>query len=91
MCAIEKDTLTVQIRDWGVALKMSKSNGANVQSICTRNGAFWNGFCFMEAFMDDLKVSSSVGNGTLVQMKKKSAAAREQNRGVFSGVFVKAV
>ena len=29
------------------------------------------GFCFMEAFMDDLKVSSSVGNGTLVQMKKK--------------------
>ena len=27
--------------------------------------------CFMEAFMDDLKVSSSVGNGTLVQMKKK--------------------
>lgn len=49
------------------------------------------GFCFMEAFMDDLKVSSSVGNGTLVQMRKKSAAAREQNRGVFSGVFVKAV
>ena len=29
------------------------------------------GFSFMEAFMDDLKVSSSVGNGTLVQMKKK--------------------
>ena len=29
------------------------------------------GFAFMEAFMDDLKVSSSVGNGTLVQMKKK--------------------
>ena len=29
------------------------------------------GFMFMEAFMDDLKVSSSVGNGTLVQMKKK--------------------
>ena len=38
VCAIEKDTLTVQIRD------CQKSNGANVQSICTRNGAFWNGF-----------------------------------------------
>lgn len=45
VCAIEKDTLTVQIRDWGRGIEnVKKSNGANVQSICTRNGAFWNGF-----------------------------------------------
>ena len=29
------------------------------------------GFSFMEAFMDDLEVSSVLGMGTLVKMKKK--------------------
>lgn len=29
------------------------------------------GFAFMEAFMDDLEVESSPGNGTTVIMKKK--------------------
>lgn len=71
-CTIESGELTVQIRDWGrgisdihKAMEPMYSQSVNGQE---RSGM---GFCFMEAFMDDLKVSSSVGNGTLVQMKKK--------------------
>ena len=73
VCAIEKDTLTVQIRDWGAwQLKMSKKAMEPMYSQSVRGTERSGmGFCFMEAFMDDLKVSSSVGNGTLVQMKKK--------------------
>ena len=29
------------------------------------------GFAFMEAFMDDLEVESTVGEGTVVRMEKK--------------------
>lgn len=44
VCAIEKDTLTVQIRDWGRGIEnVKKGDGANVQPICTRNRTFWNG------------------------------------------------
>ncbi len=34
------------------------------------------GFTFMEAFMDDLKVESQVGEGTRVRMKKLSVDRR---------------
>ena len=72
VCAIEKDTLTVQIRDWGRGIENVKKAMEPMYSQSVRGTERSGmGFCFMEAFMDDLKVSSSVGNGTLVQMKKK--------------------
>ena len=72
VCAIEKDTMTVQIRDWGRGIENVKKAMEPMYSQSVRGTERSGmGFCFMEAFMDDLKVSSSVGNGTLVQMKKK--------------------
>ena len=72
VCAIEKDTLTVQIRDWGRGIENVKKAMEPMYSQSVRGTERSGmGFCFMEAFMDDLKVSSSVGNGTLVHMKKK--------------------
>lgn len=37
------------------------------------------GFAFMEAFMDDLHIESSVGNGTKIIMRKVIGSNRESN------------
>ena len=37
------------------------------------------GFSFMEAFMDDLHIESSVGNGTKIIMRKVIGSNRESN------------
>ena len=71
-CSIEGDTLTVQVRDWGRGIEDVRKAMEPMYSQSVRGAERSGmGFCFMEAFMDDLKVSSSVGNGTWVQMKKK--------------------
>lgn len=71
-CYIEKDVLTVEVRDWGRGIEDVKKAMEPMYSRSVRGSERSGmGFCFMEAFMDELKVSSSAGKGTWVQMKKK--------------------
>ena len=68
----EDKILKIKIRDEGIGISDIKKAMEPMYSQSVRGTERSGmGFCFMEAFMDDLKVSSSVGNGTWVQMKKK--------------------
>ena len=72
MCAIEKDTLTVQIRDWGRGIENVKKAMEPMYSQSVRGTERSGmGFCFMEAFMDQVEVISKQGEGTTVIMTKK--------------------
>lgn len=71
-CSIQGDQLSVEVRDWGCGIAdiekaMEPMYSRSARGL-ERSGM---GFCFMEAFMDELKVASSPGKGTSVQMKKK--------------------
>ena len=70
-CKLQGDLLEVEVEDWGsgivdVELAMEPLYTSKPEE--DRSGM---GFSFMEAFMDELEVSSVVGSGTTVAMKKK--------------------
>lgn len=70
-CQIVGDVLEVEIKDWGVGIaniKQAMEPLFTTKPELERSGM---GFAFMEAFMDDLQVTSSLGQGTTVFMKKK--------------------
>lgn len=70
-CMINEDELTVIIHDEGVGIaNITKAMEPlyTTRPELERSGM---GFSFMEAFMDELEVESSLGNGTTVKMKKK--------------------
>lgn len=70
-CSIVDNELTVQIKDLGVGIEnISKAMEPLYTSKpeLERSGM---GFSFMEAFMDQVRVESSKGNGTTVIMKKR--------------------
>ena len=69
--SVEEDTFEVSVEDFGKGIKdISKAmeplytTGRDLE----RSGM---GFVFMEAFMDSIHVTSKVGEGTKVTMKKK--------------------
>ncbi|MBQ2276380.1 MAG: anti-sigma F factor [Lachnospiraceae bacterium] len=67
---IEDRDITIKITDYGVGIEdISKAREPLYTSKpeLERSGM---GFAFMEAFMDELDVQSSVGAGTVVTMKK---------------------
>lgn len=69
-CKMEETTFYIEVQDLGIGI-------ANVERAMEplfttkpdkeRSGL---GFVFMQSFMDEVKVESAVGNGTLVKMKK---------------------
>lgn len=70
-CIICDNELTVEIHDSGAGIEnISKAMEPlyTTRPELERSGM---GFSFMEAFMDELEVESSEGNGTIVKMKKK--------------------
>ena len=70
-CEIMGDVLTVEIEDKGKGienLKKAMEPLFTTKPELERSGM---GFAFMEAFMDDLEVYSTLGVGTRVVMKKK--------------------
>ena len=68
---VEKDLLTVHIRDFGVGIEDIEK--AMEPMFTTRRDLERSGmgFVFMEAFMDSIKVESKIGAGTTVTMMKK--------------------
>lgn len=70
-CKIHGSEITVEISDRGVGItNISKAMEPlyTTRPELERSGM---GFSFMEAFMDDLKVESKVGEGTSIIMKKR--------------------
>lgn len=77
-CEIRGRVLTVTVRDFGkgiVDIKKAMEPLYTTKAECDRAGM---GFAFMEAFMDTLEVTSSLGQGTCVKMSK--SITREPNK-----------
>ena len=69
-CILSGQTLFVSIMDYGTGIadiKQAMEPMYTTKPELERSGM---GFAFMEAFMDELEVHSSVGNGTEIKMKK---------------------
>ena len=69
--AVEKDTLEVSVQDFGIGIadiEKAMEPLYTTRRDLERSGM---GFVFMEAFMVSIHVTSQVGEGTKVTMKKK--------------------
>lgn len=70
-CTLRGDLLEVEVEDKGkgiIDVELAMEPMYTTKPETDRSGM---GFSFMEAFMDELEVSSIVGSGTTVFMKKK--------------------
>ena len=70
-CTLRGDLLEVEVEDKGKGIpdvELAMEPMYTTKPEADRSGM---GFSFMEAFMDELEVSSLVGSGTTVSMKKK--------------------
>ncbi|WP_442913545.1 anti-sigma F factor [Lachnoclostridium sp.] len=70
-CAITGDELAIEISDHGVGIEnipLAMEPMFTSRPELERSGM---GFSFMDAFMDELTVNSTVSNGTTVRMKKR--------------------
>lgn len=79
-----QEAFKVEIRDWGCGIK-------DVDKALQQDFAYGDrmglGFMFMESFMDDLEVESTLDEGTVVTMVKKpakSAQGTQEDRGMDS-------
>ncbi len=68
---IEGRELTVKIRDKGIGISNVEEARQPMFTTDKSGERSGMGFSFMEAFMDQVTVESSPGQGTLVVMKKK--------------------
>jgi len=69
-CFIEDNTLTVEIRDSGKGIEDIEKAMEPMYTSCPEAERSGMGFTVMETFMDSVKVSSVLGVGTKVTMKK---------------------
>ena len=70
-CRLRGDLLEVEIEDQGKGIADIDRAMEPLFTSKPEKDRSGMGFSFMEAFMDDLEVSSVLGMGTLVKMKKK--------------------
>ncbi len=73
-CTLEKSIFTVEIKDYGRGIdnvEQAMEPLFTTKPELERSGM---GFAFMEAFMDELEVNSTPGEGTIVRMQKKMSA-----------------
>ena len=70
-CSVNTDVLHIEIEDHGVGIADVEKAMEPLFSTCPDKDRSGMGFAFMEAFMDDLEVESTVGEGTVVRMEKK--------------------
>ena len=74
-CIIEGNELTVEIKDNGIGIENIEKAMEPLYTSRPELERSGMGFSFMEAFMDDLEVTSHIGSGTLVRMRKKVGKA----------------
>ncbi|MBR3607202.1 MAG: anti-sigma F factor [Lachnospiraceae bacterium] len=70
-CRLRGDLLEVEVEDQGKGIADIDRAMEPLFTSKPEKDRSGMGFSFMEAFMDDLEVSSVLGMGTLVKMKKK--------------------
>lgn len=70
-CSICDSELTVEIEDKGVGIENIAKAMEPLYTTRPELERSGMGFSFMEAFMDELEVESTVGIGTTVKMKKR--------------------
>ncbi len=68
--SLEGRTATVRVIDHGVGIADVKKAMEPMYTSCPEKERSGMGFSFMEAFMDELKVESEPGKGTVVTMTK---------------------
>ena len=68
---IEDTTIWIEIQDQGVGMEDVEKAMEPLYTTRPEMERSGMGFAFMEAFMDELKVDSKVGQGTTICMKKK--------------------
>ena len=70
ICSIENHTLFVEIKDDGIGIENIPKAMEPLYTTKPELERSGMGFAFMEAFMDELLVTSQPGKGTSVKMKK---------------------
>lgn len=76
-CSLREKTLFVEVRDKGMGIaniEQAMEPLFTTKPELERSGM---GFAFMEAFMDEIEVMSTEGEGTTVKMKKTIGKGRE--------------
>ena len=67
----ENGTIAIRVRDKGCGIENVKKAMEPLYTTRADQDRSGMGFTFMEAFMDEVKVTSQVGKGTCVHMSKK--------------------
>ncbi len=75
-CRSEKNILTVIIEDLGIGIENVERAMEPLYTTKPEQERSGMGFAFMEAFMDELKVTSVPGQGTTVRMEKAIGFSR---------------
>jgi stage II sporulation protein AB (anti-sigma F factor) len=70
-CIISGNELTVEIIDEGIGIENIEKAMEPLYTTRPELERSGMGFSFMEAFMDELEVNSTMGKGTVVKMKKR--------------------
>lgn len=70
-CDIEGKKVSIAIEDWGIGIEDIEKAMEPLYTTKPEWERSGMGFAFMDAFMDDLKVTSKPGEGTLIEMKKE--------------------
>ena len=68
--SLESNKFIIEIKDKGVGIEDIEKAMEPMYTTKNKEERSGMGFCFMEAFMDELKVDSTVGKGTSIIMKK---------------------
>ncbi len=75
-CRIEGKELQVDVIDYGCGIEDVEKAMEPLFTTKPDSERSGMGFAFMEAFMDEISVESSIGHGTKVSMKKKIGQTR---------------
>lgn len=78
-CLSEDDLFHVEIEDYGIGIEDVKKAMEPLYTTKPEQERSGMGFAFMEAFMDELNVESTVGKGTKVSMMKRISHGRNEN------------
>lgn len=78
-CIISGNEIMVEIIDEGVGIENIQKAMEPLYTTRPELERSGMGFSFMEAFMDELEVVSSVGSGTTVRMKKRVGKPEKAN------------
>ncbi len=76
-CLIRDNEITVEIQDMGVGIENIAKAMEPLYTTRPELERSGMGFSFMEAFMDELEVESTLGRGTTVIMKKRVGKAEK--------------